>query len=161
MLCCAVLCNSGSRAGQTSQHLDSIFTGGFLGRKSDIADGSLRYEEFRSFNNIIGEYYVAPRFLTRVAMHMAKNYLWKHLRGVKVPLILGIWGALPPSARGSVSAPCQSFSGWVQPRGAVLKSRRRQRCVGHFQSCSELLSSVVAAAGVLWVAASCPLSSFP
>eukprot|EP00892_Ulva_mutabilis_P004562 jgi/Ulvmu1/2478/UM137_0003.1 len=78
--------------GQTSQHLDSIFTGGFLGRKSDIADGSLRYEEFRSFENVVGEYYVAPRFLERIAMHMAKNYLWKHLRGIKVPLILGIWG---------------------------------------------------------------------
>lgn len=91
-------------AGQTSQHLDSIFTGGFLGRKSDIADGSLRYEEFRSYNNIVGEYYVAPRFLMRVAMHMAKNYLWKHMPGVNVPLILGIWGALPSAVDGPVQS---------------------------------------------------------
>jgi hypothetical protein len=40
---------------------------------------------------------VAPRFLMKVAMHTAKNYLADHLRGVKVPLILGIWGALVQS----------------------------------------------------------------
>ena len=32
-----------------------------------------RYE-FRTFNNIVGEYYVAPRFLEKVTMHFAKNY---------------------------------------------------------------------------------------
>lgn len=79
-------------AGQTSTHLDSLFTGGFLGTKSDIADGSLRHDEFRTYNNIVGDYYVAPRFLMRIAMHTAKNYLSDHLKSVKIPLILGIWG---------------------------------------------------------------------
>lgn len=39
---------------QNSVHLDSLFTGNILGHKSDIADGTLRYYEFRSFDHIIG-----------------------------------------------------------------------------------------------------------
>jgi hypothetical protein len=43
----------------------------------------------------VGDYYIAPRFLERVAVHIAKNFLVDagsldpHVR---VPLILGIWG---------------------------------------------------------------------
>ena len=48
--------------------LDSVFTGNFLGHKSDIADGSLRGYEFRSLANIVGDYYVAPRFLDAVTV---------------------------------------------------------------------------------------------
>jgi hypothetical protein len=55
-------------AGQTLQHLDSLFTGNFLGHQSDIADGTLRGYEFRQFNNVVGDYYVAPRFLHAVAV---------------------------------------------------------------------------------------------
>lgn len=55
----------------------------------------MRHDEFRTYNNIVGDYYVAPRFLMRVAMHTAKNYLADHLRSVKIPLILGIWGTGP------------------------------------------------------------------
>lgn len=40
---------------QNSVHLDSLFTGNFLGHKSDIADGSLRGFEFRKFDHIIGK----------------------------------------------------------------------------------------------------------
>lgn len=76
-------------------HLDALFTGGFLGTKSDIASGELRREEFRTYNNICGDYYIAQRFLHRVAMHIAKNYLAEKLRGIKVPLLLGIWGTPP------------------------------------------------------------------
>ncbi|KAI8112003.1 hypothetical protein M9435_004498 [Picochlorum sp. BPE23] len=80
---------------QNSQNLDSIFTGSFLGHQSDIADGTLRGYEFRSYNNIVGDYYVAPKFLDAVVMHIVKNYLID--AGcfdpmTKVPLILGIWG---------------------------------------------------------------------
>jgi len=79
--------------GQNSQNLDSLFTGDFLGRKSDIADGSLRTYEFRSFNNIVGDFYVAPRFMERIALHIAKNYLAESfVKKLKIPLILGIWG---------------------------------------------------------------------
>eukprot|EP00983_Pelagomonas_calceolata_P125931 1161255-Pelagomonas_calceolata.AAC.8 len=34
-------------AGQNVSMIDSLFTGGYLGSQSDIADGSLRNEEFR------------------------------------------------------------------------------------------------------------------
>eukprot|EP00210_Caulerpa_lentillifera_P001274 g1230.t1 len=79
--------------GQNSMHLDSLFTGNFLGHKSDIADGSLRTYEFRSFNNLVGDYYVAPRFMEKVAMHVAKNFLVESFETkVRIPLILGIWG---------------------------------------------------------------------
>lgn len=40
--------------------------GNFLGHKSDIADGSLRAWEMRTFNNIVGDYYVAPRWVCRL-----------------------------------------------------------------------------------------------
>ena len=58
----------GWTSGQNMEHLDSLFTGDFLGHKSDIADGTLRNYELRSFGNIVGDYYVAPRFMERVAV---------------------------------------------------------------------------------------------
>lgn len=81
--------------GQNSRNLDSLFTGKFLGHQSDIADGTLRAYEFRSFNNIVGDYYIAPRFLDAVTMHVAKNFLADQGAfdaATKCPLILGIWG---------------------------------------------------------------------
>ncbi|KXZ48423.1 hypothetical protein GPECTOR_28g831 [Gonium pectorale] len=81
--------------GQNTDHIDSLFAGNVLGHKSDIADGTLRAYDFRTFNNIVGDYYVAPAFLMKVAMHMAKNYLFDlgaFASNLKVPLILGIWG---------------------------------------------------------------------
>ena len=51
------------------------FTGKILGHVSDIADGSLRGFEFRSLNNVVGDYYVPPAFLEKVVVHIAKNYL--------------------------------------------------------------------------------------
>ena len=48
--------------------IDSLFTGNILGHESDIADGRLRGYEFRSLNNIVGDYYVSPRFLEAVAV---------------------------------------------------------------------------------------------
>jgi hypothetical protein len=81
--------------GQNSRNIDSLFTGKTLGHESDIADGSLRDWDFRSLNNIVGDYYVAPKFLDAVAMHIAKNFLVEQGSfdaSTRVPLILGIWG---------------------------------------------------------------------
>ncbi|MEW5300161.1 MAG: hypothetical protein WDW36_003110 [Sanguina aurantia] len=81
--------------GQTSEHIDYLFTGNTLGHKTDIADGSLRHYEMRTFNNLVGDYYVSPRFLERVALHIARIYLVE-FGGldprVRAPLILGVWG---------------------------------------------------------------------
>ena len=60
------LCN----LGQNSQQLEYLFTGEMLGHKSDIADGSLRGYEFRKFENIVGDYYVAPKFLEAIAVRL-------------------------------------------------------------------------------------------
>lgn len=90
------------RTGQNVAHIDSLFTGNILGHKSDIADGSLRAYEFRTFDHIVGDYYVAPSFLEKVAMHMTKNYLCDmgcFSSRIKVPLILGICEARASRAR--------------------------------------------------------------
>lgn len=81
--------------GQNSKNIDYLFTGELLGHKSDIADGSLRGYEFRKFENIVGDYYVSPRFIERVALFITKNYLMElgcFDPQTRIPLILGIWG---------------------------------------------------------------------
>jgi hypothetical protein len=60
--------NTNVDAGQNRDMIDSLFTGNVLGHKSDIADGSLRGWEFRSYNNIIGDYYIAPSFMDKVTV---------------------------------------------------------------------------------------------
>ena len=40
-----------------------------MGLQSDIADGSLRGYEFRSLKHIVGDYYIAPRFLDAIGVH--------------------------------------------------------------------------------------------
>jgi hypothetical protein len=77
--------------GQTSEYIDHLFTGDLMGKRSDLADGTFRYEEFRTLNNIVGEFYISPRYLERVAMHIAKNFLATELQ-ISLPLIMGIWG---------------------------------------------------------------------
>ena len=44
----------------------------------------------RSFGNIEEGYYIAPAFLDKLTIHIAKNFM--ELPKIKVPLILGIWG---------------------------------------------------------------------
>lgn len=44
--------------------------GDILGKKSDIADGSLRDWEFRKFEHLVGDYYVAPKFLDAMAVRL-------------------------------------------------------------------------------------------
>eukprot|EP00798_Chlamydomonas_sp_ICE-L_P019347 gene19347-25995_t len=82
--------------GQNVAYIDALFVGNTLGQHSDIADGSLRNYEFRTFNNIVGDYYISPRFLEKVAIHFAKNYLVAtgviDSKKAPMPLLLGIWG---------------------------------------------------------------------
>ena len=78
-------------SGQNSSHLDSLFTGNFLGHKSDIADGSLRTYEFRSFNNIVGDFYVAPRFMERIAVGYDKLFIERVIRLVACCKELSCW----------------------------------------------------------------------
>ena len=60
--------NTNVDVGQNVAMIDSLFTGSTLGHKTDIADGSLRGYEFRTFEHIQGDYYIAPRFLDKVAV---------------------------------------------------------------------------------------------
>ena len=55
-------------AGQNISMIDHLFVGDILGKKSDIADGSLRDYEFSKFDHIVGDYYIAPRFLDNIAL---------------------------------------------------------------------------------------------
>ncbi|ANM59890.1 P-loop containing nucleoside triphosphate hydrolases superfamily protein [Arabidopsis thaliana] len=50
-----------------------------------------RQKATRSFEHLQGDYYIAPSFLDKVAVHIVKNYLAPSLN-IKIPLILGIWG---------------------------------------------------------------------
>lgn len=43
-----------------------MLAGKVLGHSADIADGSLRRWEFKSLNHLVGDYYIAPRFLEKV-----------------------------------------------------------------------------------------------
>ena len=63
--------------------IDNLFTGNVLGHESDIADGRLRGYEFRSLNNIVGDYYVSPRFLEAVAVRRPPLYCSWPLLSVK------------------------------------------------------------------------------
>ncbi len=56
-------CSAGHPAGQNAANLDSLFVGSVLGHKSDIADGSLRAYEMRKLDNLVGDYYIAPRWV--------------------------------------------------------------------------------------------------
>ena len=92
--------------------VDDIFAGTAhaefnLGADADIASGELRYRpELRQLRNVtVDGKHVPPRFLDRVALHIAKNALvdvngpWSDgsvdakppLSG-EVPLVLGVWG---------------------------------------------------------------------
>ncbi|KAH6802856.1 rubisco activase [Perilla frutescens var. frutescens] len=42
------------------------------------------------FDNNVNGYYIAPAFMDKLAVHVAKNFL--NIPNIKVPLILGIWG---------------------------------------------------------------------
>jgi hypothetical protein len=43
-----------------------------------------------SFDNTMDGYYIAPAFMDKLVVHIAKNFM--ALPNIKVPLILGIWG---------------------------------------------------------------------
>ncbi|CAN6301412.1 unnamed protein product [Urochloa humidicola] len=53
---------------------------------SQYISQGLRY----AFDNTVDGYYVAPAFMDKVVVHIAKNFM--DLPSIKVPLILGIWG---------------------------------------------------------------------
>eukprot|EP00252_Welwitschia_mirabilis_P014425 TRINITY_DN316_c0_g3_i1.p1 TRINITY_DN316_c0_g3~~TRINITY_DN316_c0_g3_i1.p1 ORF type:complete len:478 (+),score=98.08 TRINITY_DN316_c0_g3_i1:513-1946(+) len=43
-----------------------------------------------NFDNTMDGYYIAPAFMDKLVVHIAKNFM--NLPSIKVPLILGIWG---------------------------------------------------------------------
>ena len=105
-----------TEVGARKGRVDDVFAGTAnarfnLGADADIASGALRYNpEVRSLSNVVDGCYVPPRFLDRVALHVAKNHLaaddpdgssssrssgafGSSAGGLgPVPLILGIWG---------------------------------------------------------------------
>ncbi|OAY63925.1 Ribulose bisphosphate carboxylase/oxygenase activase, chloroplastic, partial [Ananas comosus] len=51
-----------------------------------ISQGLRQY----NFDNTMNGYYIAPAFMDKLVVHIAKNFM--NLPNIKVPLILGIWG---------------------------------------------------------------------
>jgi len=74
--------------------VDSLFQGaaGMSGTHNAILSSTdyIKTSQ-RSFDNVSKEgFYIAPRFLDKMTVHIAKNFM--ELPKIKVPLILGIWG---------------------------------------------------------------------
>ena len=74
--------------------VDSLFQGAGIGM-GGTQNAILSSEEYlstaqRNMNNIEDGFYIAPAFLDKLSIHVAKNFL--DLPKIKVPLILGIWG---------------------------------------------------------------------
>ncbi|KAK1686200.1 hypothetical protein QYE76_047048 [Lolium multiflorum] len=82
--------NMNIAVGARSGVIDDLFVGKFLGRDSDIVF-DYRQKATRKFEYLQGDYYIAPAFLDKVAIHIVKNYLANNLN-IKIPLILGVWG---------------------------------------------------------------------
>ena len=92
--------NTNTEVGARRGKIDDKFIGTgakgkfVLGHDSDIGSGSLRYTELRTFGNIVDGYYIAPKYMDAVCMHVVKNVLADQgsLGNLKPPLIMGIWG---------------------------------------------------------------------
>lgn len=73
--------------------VDSLFQGaqGLDGTHNAVLSSTEYIKTaMRTFGNIEDGYYIAPAFLDKVAVHIAKNFM--DLPKIKVPLILGVWG---------------------------------------------------------------------
>eukprot|EP00793_Prasinoderma_coloniale_P000414 PRCOL_00005398-RA len=125
--------------GARQDMVDSKFIGGFLGKESDIASGELRGFEFRTFKNLVGDYYVPQRFLDTFATFMAKNFLLEEIGTKKIPLILGIWGAKGCGKSFQVELACRKMGvvpivtsageledEWAGEPGLLLRERYRK-----------------------------------
>ncbi|CAM6100474.1 unnamed protein product [Calypogeia fissa] len=122
----------GARAGM----IDSIFTGEFLGKDADIVF-DYRQKVTRSFNNLQGDYYIAPAFLVNAVTHIAKNYLVSQLE-CQVPLLLGIWGGKGQGKSFQLELICKALgmepvilsageleSEWAGEPGKLIRERYR------------------------------------
>lgn len=73
--------------------VDSLFQGaqGLDGTHNAVLS-STEYinTSMRTFGNIADGFYIAPAFLDKLTVHLAKNFM--ELPKIKIPLILGIWG---------------------------------------------------------------------
>jgi hypothetical protein len=74
--------------------VDSLFQGNqAMGTQNPVLS-SLEYlstaQRTYNFDNTVGEYYIAPAFMEKILIHIAKNFMT--LPNIKVPLILGVWG---------------------------------------------------------------------
>lgn len=73
--------------------VDPLFQGGQgMGGTHNAIMSSQNYVSagLRNFDNVEEGYYIAPAFLDKLSVHIAKNFM--DLPKIKVPLILGIWG---------------------------------------------------------------------
>ncbi|CAM6128234.1 unnamed protein product [Calypogeia fissa] len=75
--------------------VDDLFQGAQgLGGTQNAVLSSLEYlstgQKSYDFDNMMGEFYIAPAFMDKILIHIAKNFMT--LPNIKVPLILGVWG---------------------------------------------------------------------
>jgi len=72
--------------------VDSKFQAGNVGGTGKGTHEAVAFAERaqKDLSNIVGDFYVCPDFMDKLVVHITKNFL--DLPGIKVPLILGIWG---------------------------------------------------------------------
>eukprot|EP00249_Psilotum_nudum_P000897 c13067_g1_i1 orf=1-318(-) len=74
--------------------VDSLFQGAVGFGTQNAVMSSWEYintaQRMYKFDNTIDGYYIAPAFMDKLLIHIAKNFM--RLPNIKIPLILGIWG---------------------------------------------------------------------
>eukprot|EP00271_Cylindrocystis_brebissonii_P014332 TRINITY_DN35654_c0_g1_i1.p1 TRINITY_DN35654_c0_g1~~TRINITY_DN35654_c0_g1_i1.p1 ORF type:complete len:531 (-),score=96.93 TRINITY_DN35654_c0_g1_i1:641-2122(-) len=74
--------------------VDSLFQGGFGAGTANPIMSSYDYistaQRDLKWDNMKDGYYIAPAFMDKIVVHLAKNFM--KLPNIKVPLILGVWG---------------------------------------------------------------------
>lgn len=122
--------------GARSGLIDQIFIGDFLGKDADIVF-DYRQKVTRSFQNLQGDFYIAPAFLDKVVTHITKNYLASSL-DTQVPLLLGIWGGKGQGKSFQLELICKALgmepvimsageleSEWAGEPGKLIRDRYR------------------------------------
>lgn len=74
--------------------VDSLFQGGWGDGTATAIMSSYDYvsqgQRTLNWDNTMDGYYIAPSFMDKIVVHLAKNFM--KLPNIKVPLILGVWG---------------------------------------------------------------------
>ncbi|KAL0338286.1 UNVERIFIED_CONTAM: Ribulose bisphosphate carboxylase/oxygenase activase 1, chloroplastic [Sesamum angustifolium] len=116
-----------------------------------LSAGLRQYE----FDNNMDGYYIAPAFMDKLVVHIAKNFM--NLPNIKVPLILGIWGGKGQENHSNVSLFLQNWesreleSGNAGEPAKLIRQRYREAAdrIAKGKMCVLFINDLDAGAGRL------------